>query len=298
MLSGASVRYRFYTRWGVTAEEFSRVMFSYLITFWLGLLALGGLSLALTPFPAQTMTLIAPVGWGLAGLSLVYIVATAVRREPFRVGRFELPLPTTRVALAQFTASILDWALAGAVFYVLLPVNGASLFAVLGARLSCLLGLATCRGIGIFEGRRAAAQPYHRFFHIGAAAAFAYRLSRSLIFCPLCVALVALLADEVWRGEPMSLGSRRFDRAGGSSAAPLGVFALWAACAVSGATPAASPPALLTVFTVSSSSIHRQPGRRRIASALAGLARRLTIRTTPTAFILATIALASQRRRL
>ena len=51
MLSGASVRYRFYTRWGVTAEELSRIVFSYSVTFWLGLLALGGLSLLVGPLP-------------------------------------------------------------------------------------------------------------------------------------------------------------------------------------------------------------------------------------------------------
>ena len=42
MLSGLSVRYRFYTRWGVTAEDLSRILFSYSVTFWLGLFALGG----------------------------------------------------------------------------------------------------------------------------------------------------------------------------------------------------------------------------------------------------------------
>jgi phosphatidylglycerol lysyltransferase len=42
MLSGASVRYRFYTRWGITAEELSRIVLSYAVTFWLGLLLLGG----------------------------------------------------------------------------------------------------------------------------------------------------------------------------------------------------------------------------------------------------------------
>jgi phosphatidylglycerol lysyltransferase len=155
MLSGASVRYRFYSRWGVTAEEFSRVMFSYVITFWLGLLALGGLSLAVTPFPAVPSTLIVPVGWSLAGISLAYLVATAVRRQPLRVGRFELPLPSTRIAFAQFMASILDWTLAGAVFYVLLPANGVPFVAVLGAFLAAqLLGLASHvpGGIGVFEG--------------------------------------------------------------------------------------------------------------------------------------------------
>ena len=51
MLSGGSIRYRFYTRWGVTAEELSRIVFSYSVTFWLGLFALGGLSLAVAPIP-------------------------------------------------------------------------------------------------------------------------------------------------------------------------------------------------------------------------------------------------------
>ena len=53
MLSGASVRYRFYSRWGVTGEQFSRIVFSYSVTFWLGLLALGGLSLVLSPLLAD-----------------------------------------------------------------------------------------------------------------------------------------------------------------------------------------------------------------------------------------------------
>ena len=52
MLSGASVRYRFYTRWGLTGEELSRIVFSYSVTFWLGLLALGGISLAVSPVAA------------------------------------------------------------------------------------------------------------------------------------------------------------------------------------------------------------------------------------------------------
>ena len=56
MLSGASVRYRFYTRWGVTADELSRIVFSYSVTFWLGLLALGGLSLVLESAPDGTMS--------------------------------------------------------------------------------------------------------------------------------------------------------------------------------------------------------------------------------------------------
>ena len=56
MLSGASVRYRFYTRWGVTAEELSRIVFSYSVTFWLGLLAIQLFSVYLGWLPVAGYT--------------------------------------------------------------------------------------------------------------------------------------------------------------------------------------------------------------------------------------------------
>ena len=89
MFSGAAVRYRFYTRWGVTAQELSRIVFSYSVTFWLGLLALGGVSLVASPLPGAhelpAHELVAPVGWLLLLACAAYLVAIVVRREPIRV---------------------------------------------------------------------------------------------------------------------------------------------------------------------------------------------------------------------
>src|SRR5919109_3397464 len=69
MLSGASVRYRFYSRWGVTPGELSRIVFSYSVTFWLGLFALGGLSLLVMPLtvsgPLPAGQLATVAGWAL-----------------------------------------------------------------------------------------------------------------------------------------------------------------------------------------------------------------------------------------
>ena len=100
MLSGASVRYRFYTRWGVTAEELSRIVFSYLVTFWLGLLALGGLSLAREPAAGAAVTCrgvsLAPASAGCSiAVSVGYVVGRprAPDAAP-RFGGFELPLPS------------------------------------------------------------------------------------------------------------------------------------------------------------------------------------------------------------
>ena len=94
MLSGASVRYRFYPRWGVTAEEFPRIVFSYSVTFWLGLFGLGGLSLVVSPLPSArelpAHQLLEPMGWLLMLAPLVYLLATVVRRRPLRLLGFEL----------------------------------------------------------------------------------------------------------------------------------------------------------------------------------------------------------------
>jgi phosphatidylglycerol lysyltransferase len=49
MMSGTSARCRFYTRWGLTAADISRVVLFYSTTFWLGLCLLGGAGLLYAP---------------------------------------------------------------------------------------------------------------------------------------------------------------------------------------------------------------------------------------------------------
>lgn len=159
MLSGASVRYRFYARWGITGQQFSQIVISYSVTFWLGLLALGGLSLAFSPLlGAHDLGLAraaTAIGLTLFALSVAYVVAAALRTTPLSVKGYRLPLPSGRLATLQLLLSSLDWALAGAVLYVLLPRDAAPFAVVLSAFLAAqILGLAahTPGGVGVFEG--------------------------------------------------------------------------------------------------------------------------------------------------
>ena len=160
MVSGASVRYRFYTRWGITADELTRIVFAYSVTFWIGLLLLGGVTLAASPLPVVESSRfsgwVAPVGWLLMAGSLGYVAASFVRREPLRVRRFSLPVPSPRLATAQLGISVIDWTLAGAVLFVLLPhASAVSFLGLLGAFLAAqLVGLASHvpGGVGVFEG--------------------------------------------------------------------------------------------------------------------------------------------------
>jgi phosphatidylglycerol lysyltransferase len=202
MLSGTSIRYRFYTRWGVTNEELSRIVFSYSVTFWLGLFALGGFSLAASDLPTAhelpAHELVVLVGWVLMLTSAAYVLVTLVRRAPIRVKNFELPVPQPRIAVAQLVVSLIDWTLASAVLYVLLPPSEISFPALLGAFLAAqLLGLASHvpGGVGVFEGLMVLfLKPFLGSREV-LPALVVYRAVYYLL--PLTVALVVLVADEV-----------------------------------------------------------------------------------------------------
>jgi phosphatidylglycerol lysyltransferase len=204
MLSGASVRYRFYTRWGVTADELSRIVFSYSVTFWLGLLALGGLSLVMSPLPATpelpVHELLAPVGWVLMLVPPLYLLSTFVRRTPLRYRSFELPLPSPPIAIGQVLISAVDWALAGAVLYVLLPPSPLTFLAFLGIFLvAILLGMVSHvpGGVGVFEGLMVVLlKPFLASSEL-LPALVVFRAVYYLL--PFSLGLLGLVADEVWQ---------------------------------------------------------------------------------------------------
>ncbi len=202
MLSGASVRYRFYTRWGVTAEELSRIVFSYSVTFWLGLFGLGGLSFVVSPLTAArelpTHEVLLLVAWLLMLVPPVYLLATVLRKRPLRLRNFELPLPSPTIAVGQALISAIEWTLAGAVLYVLLPPSGLSFLQFLGAFLiAILLGMASHvpGGVGVFEGLMVLLlKPYLTSGQL-LPALVVYRVV--YYFLPLAVALIGLVTDEM-----------------------------------------------------------------------------------------------------
>jgi phosphatidylglycerol lysyltransferase len=202
MLSGASVRYRFYTRWGVTIEELSRIVFSYSTTFWLGLFALGGFSLIATALPSahplrahQLMTL---AGWLLMLVPVAYVVVASRRRQPFRLWGVELPVPSVHIAAAQLALSCVEWALFGAVLYVLLPPSALSFVVFLHLFVVAILigvGSHVPGGVGVFEGLMVLAlKPYLTSSQLLPALVI-FRIVYYVT--PLSVALIALVIDDL-----------------------------------------------------------------------------------------------------
>lgn len=243
MLSGAAVRYRFYARWGLSGEELSRIVVSYSITFWLGLLALGGLSLAFAPPELPASMALAALGWVLVGVSVSFVVVAAVRRRPIRIGRAEWTFPHPWLAATQLLVSTIDWILAGAVLFVLLPADQAPFLPVLGAFLLAQLAGLTSHipgGAGVFESVIVLLLAPYLSAEQLLPSLLIYRLVYYVL--PLTMGLAGLLLDEVrqrHRQAFAALGSIRIATVLAPRAMAALTFLAGIVLLISGATPAA-----------------------------------------------------------
>jgi phosphatidylglycerol lysyltransferase len=247
LLAGASARYRFYARWGLSAATLSLVVLFYSLTFWLGLCLLAGTALVIAPPAAIRQAGFTLVGRG-AGVAAIAVVAAycatcVIRRAPLRIGQFKVPMPSSRLLIPQIAVSLADWLLAAAVLYVLLPAPRSAFLPMAGAfTVAQLVGVASHvpGGLGVFEGLIVLLVDDAVRSDRLVAALIAFRLVYYLL--PLAAALGMLLLDEALqrRGHLTRLG--RTCTAVAAWAAPrilaVFTFAAGALLLFSGATPA------------------------------------------------------------
>ncbi|MEO7067063.1 MAG: bifunctional lysylphosphatidylglycerol flippase/synthetase MprF [Rhodanobacter sp.] len=203
LLVSSSIRYRFYIQNGLSTSDIAKVVLFCTTSFWLGLLALTGLTLLWVPLPSGLPLAQYHVLFGalLTAVPLAWLVVSGLRRQPLHFGRWSVRLPSVRSGVQQILVGALDWGLAAAVLYVLMPDaldNGFGHFlaifviAQIVALISHVPG-----GLGVFEavmlagfgatGNEALAAPI-----LGALAAF--RVIYYLL--PLCAATVLVLQRE------------------------------------------------------------------------------------------------------
>lgn len=160
LLTGGSLRYRFYSSWGLSPEEIVRIVAFTICTFLLGIFTLGGaLFLAAPPHPASLSFLpsasVRSIGAVLLLVVLLYLYASVRQRRPFQVKAWEFSFPNWRLAALQLLVGTLDWALAGSVLFILLPdAAGISLAEFLGIYLlaqTVALISHVPGGLGVFE---------------------------------------------------------------------------------------------------------------------------------------------------
>ena len=207
---GASLRYRFWSSWGVPAAQIAEGVGFAALTASLGATAAMGVALALQPAalsPEAWLPIGALRGVGVALLGAVagYLVACVLVRRPLRVGRVFVRLPRPGLALAQVAIAALDWVIAGWVFFVLLPSSALpfpgflSLFLV--AQIGGLIAHVPA-GIGVFDGLMLLLLRPFVTPSTAAASLVAYRAIAYLL--PALAAGVAFAAWEIGlRREPL-----------------------------------------------------------------------------------------------
>ena len=126
VVTGAAVRYRLYSQWGIAQAGAARVITLNTVTYVVGLLTSAGLAFALQPvlvpgFLRLSLHTARPIGFVCLAVVAGYLIWSSRPGGDLRLRRWELPRPTPQWALAQIAISCADWVLSGAALYVLLP---------------------------------------------------------------------------------------------------------------------------------------------------------------------------------
>jgi phosphatidylglycerol lysyltransferase len=160
ILTGGSLRYRLYSAWGLSASEITNVVAFCALTFWLGIFMIGGIVFSLEPLAIPTVLelpihSVRPIGILFLLLSLGYLAWCFSGARQIRIGQWEFATPSRGLSIAQVLTASVDWALAGAVLYTLLPEAAPiGYFGLLGIfLLAQVVGLISHvpGGLGVFE---------------------------------------------------------------------------------------------------------------------------------------------------
>jgi len=160
MLAGASVRYRLYSAWGLSAFQITQVVAFCTLTLWLGFFTIGGAVFLIEPLtiPAAIhlpLASLRAVGIVMLAVVLAFGIATKVKKTAVTIRQWEIQLPSVRLLVSQLILAALDWMLASLVLFVLLAPGSAMSYPEFLAvyLLAQLAGLVSQipGGLGVFE---------------------------------------------------------------------------------------------------------------------------------------------------
>jgi glycosyltransferase 2 family protein len=159
LVGGVGFRLRLYSKLGLEAAQIAKLIALSLVTNWSGWLLLAGATFAARqialppafPLSAGVMQLI---GLAMLALPLAYVVACfRSKRREWRWRDHAFELPGGRMALAQLGLSTLNWALIGAIVWLLMP-RALSYGTVLATQLSAAVIAVPTHvpgGLGVLE---------------------------------------------------------------------------------------------------------------------------------------------------
>ncbi|CEO91174.1 lysylphosphatidylglycerol synthase domain-containing protein [Sinorhizobium fredii] len=203
-LSSGAVRYRFYSRWGLSVEQVAKIILFCGVTVGLGLVTLAGLCCLIMPESAARIIGLSESGARLLGIACLagsfgYVVLAGFLRGSLRLLRWKFEMPPQQIAAGQVVVGTANFLCVSACLHQLVLAFGDAGFfetatAYVGANLTALVSHVP-GGIGVLEATIAflLGQPAS----IGALIAF-----RAIyFFLPLPLGLISLSIAEVRRWD-------------------------------------------------------------------------------------------------
>ncbi|WP_206454576.1 lysylphosphatidylglycerol synthase domain-containing protein [Aurantimonas marina] len=159
-LSSGAIRYRFYSRWGLSIGDVSKVILFSGMTVGVGLATLGGVSILLRPALAAELigipqSLVLALGLGSLAATALYLIAATFVKGRLRIRKWTLEMPDPRLALAQVAVGSLNFALvAGCLHQALSAVTEIPYLTAVTAFILANMGVLVTHvpgGLGIIE---------------------------------------------------------------------------------------------------------------------------------------------------
>ncbi|WP_426816713.1 lysylphosphatidylglycerol synthase domain-containing protein [Winslowiella sp. 2C04] len=125
-VGGVAMRYRLYSRLGLSGSTITRIFSLSIATNWLGYILLAGVvfSWGMVPIPKGWFIgegTLRIIGVALLALVVVYLaLCTFSKRRRWTIKGQKLALPSLRMALFQFLVSSANWMVMGAIIWLLL----------------------------------------------------------------------------------------------------------------------------------------------------------------------------------
>mgnify|MGYP003465943560 FL=1 len=213
LLIGGGIRYRFYSCWGVPPRIVAKITALGNLTFWLGLLTLNGITFLVHPLQLPQFLPIPTMIMQYLGIAALSIVGAYLyfcwRKKSLKVRGNILRFPQPSIPLTQIAVFSLDWALAAAVLYCLIPSyphqSYLHFFSIYQLGMAASIMSNIPGGIGVFETIIIFLLPKSIFAPDILSSLLVYRSIRFLI--PLAIALILVCCFEFrqrWRSKTRS----------------------------------------------------------------------------------------------
>lgn len=207
VFSGTAIRYHYYGLWGVSNIKIAELVIFTNLTFWLGLLSIGGTVSLIDPLTLPSVLKlpfdsIHPIGYIFLSLVIIYFILSVTLKHPIPFKNEEITFPKPIISIGTIIVAGLDWGLAAGVLYSLLPINhsmtyigffGIYIIALTAGLISNVPG-----GLGVFETVILYLRPQSISSSDMLGGLIAYRIV--YFFIPLIVAL-ALIGIQALRNK-------------------------------------------------------------------------------------------------